>query len=571
MLLSHGAFWASLLVLVAAFASAVVLLARLLRSKQSETSWAKFPEDNPLPVLRLTPGGQVQYANQAGRAFLAELGGPRGLRLPAELIQTMTQSQAEGKPRDLLLPVGRRIWMTLTIPLKGEEFVHLYCREVTETERSRQRLAQSEANYRTLFNAAQDALLIHDAESGAVLDVNQRMLDMFGYEPSEIASLDLGRISLGQAPYDLEHANQHIHKAAQGEPQTFDWQCRAKDGRVFWVEVNLKRVELGGEARVLANLRDITRRRGYEYRLKLAASFFENAAEGIMVTNSEGIIEMINPGFSVITGYSAEEAVGSKPRLLRSHRHSQEFYSDLWHQLLNQGKWQGEIWNRRKNGEAYPQRMSITAIQDHEGRVLRYLAVFHDISDVKRDQESIQRQAYHDPLTGLANRLLLMDRIEMALARARRQGNMVAVIFSDLDGFKKINDTLGHAAGDSLLIQVAQRLGQTLRGEDTVARVGGDEFVMVLPGINHANYAAIAARRVIKRFSEPFDLDGREVTVRTSLGISLFPGDGDDPEGLLRSADKAMYQAKAGGGDRYVFWKDLQTGDQQRESNLRLA
>jgi diguanylate cyclase (GGDEF)-like protein/PAS domain S-box-containing protein len=546
--------WAAWLILLVAAAIAVLLLRGLFRAKREARDWAEFSENNPHPVLRISLQGQVLHANAAARPLLDAWGNP----LPPEILAALAQAAEKDRPEEVVCSAGQSRLTVRVVPAKGRGHLHLYCRDTTREEDSRRHLAASEASYRALFEAYQDALFIHDMQTGDILDVNPRMLRMFGYSKEEAANLDVGQLSSGEPPYDQEHARELVQKAAAGQPQAFDWYCKTKDGRLFWAEVHLTKVEVGGHERILANVRDITWRKESEQQLRLAASFFENTIEGIMVTDAKGNIQMVNPAFSTITGYSAAEAVGQRPNLLRSRRHGDDFYRQLWKRLKNQGFWEGEVWNRRKNGEAYPQRMSITAIPDDRGRTVRYLAVFHDISDAWRRQENMRHLAHHDHLTGLPNRLLLMDRLKMAIARGRRDGRQVAIIYSDLDGFKRVNDTLGHAAGDTLLVQAAGRLSKTLRGEDTVSRPGGAEFVMILPAISHPSYAKIAARRVINQFSAPFDLEGSQVSVTTSLGISLFPGDASDPEGLLRAADRAMYRAKASGGNTFCFWKDIQ-------------
>ncbi len=283
--------------------------------------------------------------------------------------------------------------------------------------------------------------------------------------------------------------------------------------------------------------------------LRLAAAAFESTHEGIMVTNAEQVIESVNPAFTQITGYYAHEVVGRKPSILSSGRHDAEFYATLHERLTADGHWQGEIWNRRRNGEVFAEWITINAVRDDPGRVSHYVAVFSDITQRKLAEERMRFLAYHDALTSLPNRALFIDRLGQAIAQARRSGTKAAVYFIDLDGFKPINDRHGRLAGDRLLCIVAQRLVECVRKVDTVARLSGDEFALVTPGLQHSGEAQAIATKLLAAVRQPVPLEGTLVEVRASLGISLYPGHGEDPERLLAAADEAMYAAKAAGRD----------------------
>jgi diguanylate cyclase (GGDEF)-like protein/PAS domain S-box-containing protein len=303
---------------------------------------------------------------------------------------------------------------------------------------------------------------------------------------------------------------------------------------------------------------DITVQKDYEKQLLLEASVFENTIEGILITASDGTIQKVNPGFTAITGYAAHEVVGQNPRILRSGRHDSKFYDGLWNGLLTKGQWQGEIWNRRKDGQAYPQWMTITAIKDSDGKTAHYVSVFRDITDEKSQEEKLKFQAYHDPLTGLPNRQLFNDRLDRALAYARHSNRKVAVFFLDLDKFKAVNDTLGHKVGDLLLQEAAVRFKTCVRNEDTVARLAGDEFTFILQDIAHGEAdSEMVARRVITALSLPFSLEGHPVSITPSIGITIYPSDGSTVETLLKNADAAMYAAKKQGRGRYVLFRSL--------------
>lgn len=293
-----------------------------------------------------------------------------------------------------------------------------------------------------------------------------------------------------------------------------------------------------------------------EAELRLAASVFQSSAEGIMITDGDHRIISANAACEPITGYAPGELIGETPRILRSGRHGEEFYGDLNAALARDGQWTGEVWNRRKDGHVYPQWMTVTAVSDANGRVVNYISSFFDISARKEAEARIHFLAHHDALTGLPNRVLLQDRIHQAISSARRKNVRVAVLFLDLDRFKLINDSLGHDFGDAMLEQVAARLSRSLREGETVARLGGDEFVIVLPSLTHSEDASVVANRLITDIGRPLDLKGQSFHVTTSVGISVFPDDGDTVETLLRNADTAMYHAKELGRNNFQFYTE---------------
>lgn len=289
--------------------------------------------------------------------------------------------------------------------------------------------------------------------------------------------------------------------------------------------------------------------------LRLAAKAFESTFEGIMVTNAQHVIESVNPAFTQITGYKSHEVIGKTPALLSSGRHDQAFYEKMRATLTAEGHWQGEIWNKRHNGEIYAEWLTINAVRDNDGKVTNYVAVFSDITMRKAAEEQMRFLAHHDALTSLPNRSLLTERLNRAIPHARRNHRKVAVLFLDLDRFKQVNDTLGHQAGDQLLCIVAQRLTACVRAEDTVARLAGDEFVLVLEEIQDADALPPIARKIVAALGQPIVLEGRDVQVTTSIGISLFPEHGKNGEDLIKHADAAMYLAKNAGRNNFKFYK----------------
>jgi diguanylate cyclase (GGDEF)-like protein/PAS domain S-box-containing protein len=291
---------------------------------------------------------------------------------------------------------------------------------------------------------------------------------------------------------------------------------------------------------------------------RIASDVFEHALEGMLVAGRDGRIIKVNPAFTGTTGYTAEEAVGRNPRMLQSGRQDAEFYRRFWQALNTHGQWQGEIWNRRKNGEVYPEWLNIIAVLDEQGLVEHYVAIFSDITERKRQESLITYQAHHDALTGLPNRTLFRDRVEQALSISRRHDHQdAAVMFLDLDRFKLVNDTFGHDVGDLLLREVARRLRGAVRESDTVARLGGDEFTVLLPELAGAEGAAAVADKILEATREPCHIAGHELFITTSIGIALYPRDGTDVDSLMKRADEAMYRVKAQGRAGYSMYDGL--------------
>nr|WP_321464404.1 EAL domain-containing protein [uncultured Desulfobulbus sp.] len=324
--------------------------------------------------------------------------------------------------------------------------------------------------------------------------------------------------------------------------------------------------------KILAEIND---RRAAQQQLLIYRNAVEQALEGIVITDLQANILAVNKAFSEITRYDADEACGQHVRLLCSGRHDRSFYQQLWHELLQTGRWSGEVWNRRKNGEIYPQILSISAIRDPHQMVTHYVGLFHDITEIKRQEEHIIHQAYHDSLTGLPNRRLAMDRIEVSIAHVRRGGTKLAVLSLDLDNFKNINDSLGHASGDTLLLQVTNRLVSQVREEDTVARLGGDEFLLLVAAISSEELVISLIQRLLKCLAAPFQVDNQELFVSASIGVAFFPRDGANAETLIKHADIAMYQAKNQGKNSHcLFTPDLSERIsylRQLDSKLRQA
>lgn len=312
---------------------------------------------------------------------------------------------------------------------------------------------------------------------------------------------------------------------------------------------------------------DITERKQAEERLRQAAIVFASTHEAVVIADPRGNIIAVNPAFSTITGYAESELIGKNMRLLRSGRHDGDFYRRMWNSIQTSGFWQGEIWNRRKNGEIYPELLTISTVRNEAGEVVNYIGAFTDISSIKQSEMRLEHLAHHDPLTDLPNRLLLLSRLDEAVTRARHSGGHGAVLLLDLDRFKNVNDSLGHPAGDELLVLVAERLRQSVTEPDIVARMGGDEFIVLLNALPQPDAAGRFAERMIEQFREGFSLaGGREVYIGASIGISLFPDDGEGADDLLQHADAALYRAKDKGRNTFGYYSAVLT----HAANLRL-
>lgn len=288
--------------------------------------------------------------------------------------------------------------------------------------------------------------------------------------------------------------------------------------------------------------------------LTLMEEVFEHSLEGIVITDSNAVITKVNPAFTSITGYAEHEVIGKNPAILKSDHHNEHFYKNMWDKLISEGHWSGEIWNRHRDGNAFPEWLSISAIRNTRGETSHYVGVFHDISDVKRQEELLRYQAFHDSLTGLPNRFLLKNRMEQSILHSEREKNRFGVLFVDLDNFKKINESLGHVFGDMLLKEAAGRMRQIARNVDTVARHGGDEFIILVEGVENERPLITLAQRIILEFREPFKILDNSFHIGVSLGIAMYPDDGEDYDILLRNADTAMYRAKENGKETFALY-----------------
>lgn len=538
---------------------------------ESEERFRAFFEQAPLPYQSLDMGANILQVNDAWLRLTGETDRAQviGRSITDYLEETSLPTLAENFPRfvssgevegpvfEMVSRDGAKHVVTVTGRIARDingnpHHTHCILTDITERQRAEEALRASERRFSQLIQNSYDAIVILDAE-GMQRYVSPSAERVHGYAPTELV--------------DIPVIERMIHPDDQARVQAAFWQIietgsggaqyrhRKKSGG--WVDLEaigtnqLSNPDIRG---VVVNVRDITERKLAEDQLRQAASVFEHANEGIVITDAKGSILDINAAFTRITGYARAEVLGRNPRLLSSGRQGPEFYAAMWQALNESGTWSGEIWNRRKTGEVFAELLTISAIKDEKGDVRRYVALFSDITTIKEHERQLIRLAHHDTLTDLPNRALLADRMRQAMARVKRNGHRMGVILLDLDGFKWINDSVGHDTGDAVLVTVARRLEGSVRAQDTVARLGGDEFVLVVQDVTNVDDVLLIAEKALGSLRASIEVGGRKYYVSGSAGITLYPDDGDDDQTLIRNADVAMYQAKTAGKNRCQYF-----------------
>lgn len=434
--------------------------------------------------------------------------------------------------------------------------------DITHTQNIEQKLR----NLGRALEQSPASVMITDTR-GKIEYVNPKFSQVSGYTREEALGQSAGILRSGKMPPEVyQDLWSTLEKGEEWHGQLLN---KRKDGSLFWESSSISAVrdEKNEVLSYIAVKEDITQQKEAEEQLRMVETVFRTSNEAIMITDQNGLIKTTNPAFTRITGYTPEEVQGRGPNILNSGRHDKHFYQSMWQELNQKGAWSGEIWNRRKDGTIYPEWLSVSVVYDHEGDISEYVAVFTDITKRKNDEAKIIHQAYYDELTQLPNRTLLSDRLNLAIATADRDKQIIALLFIDLDRFKYVNDSMGHEYGDDLLRQVAQRFNNCVRDTDTVARFGGDEFVVLLHNIKSEADAAHVAGKLVDRLSQPFLLAGREIIIGASIGIAMHPGDADTAEMLIRNADLAMYKAKQSGRNQVHFF----TSTMQEHANQRMT
>lgn len=439
-------------------------------------------------------------------------------------------------------------------------------------EHERRELRRTSAMFHGVARNAVAGVFVMDADM-RLRYVNRKLAEMFGYRPQEMAE-GLTVRELLAVPGTEGWQDRFSDAALQGRRvrNTSHYETRAfhRNGRALDIEVFASRMVLDGAPALIGIVLDVTERKKAEASVRRAALVYANTSEAVVVTDPDGRILDCNPAFTAITGYDLFEAVGAPISMLSSGRHDNAFYDAMWASLGRTGKWSGDIWNRRKNGEEYVERLTIDTSYNEDGSVNCHIGLFSDVTADRLKEETIWRQAHFDHLTGLPNRKMFHEELARSMQRADREGHCLALIYLDLDLFKEVNDSLGHDKGDELLKEVAARLRRSVRSDDLVARLGGDEFTVILNGCDGADIIDGICRQLLAAVSEPYSLDHNVVNVSASMGITLYPRDAVNITDLLKHADLAMYSAKDGGRNQFRYFSlIMQREAQERRELLR--
>jgi diguanylate cyclase (GGDEF)-like protein/PAS domain S-box-containing protein len=429
-------------------------------------------------------------------------------------------------------------------------------------------LAHMVARLRATLEATADGILLLD-KNGAILNMNHQFVHIWRIPDDPLLAHDDHAVFefLASSMRDPEAYKARLAEISNSDDETRDL-LTLDDGR--FIVRKSRPAKMGKQiiGRVLS-FTDISEEKAMESQLKLAASVFSHAHQGILITDAAGNIIDVNARFCQITGYAREDLIGQNPRILKSGRHSDNFYQAMWHDLITHGYWEGEVWNRLKNGNLYAERLSITTVEDVTSASLNYVAIISDITELKEYEQRLERMAHYDILTDIPNRVLLADRLNMAIAQARRYQRCLALIYLDIDGFKKVNNLYGRDTGDLLLISIARKLHDTLRDSDTLARLGGDEFALMITDLEGWAECERIVARLLRVIATPFEIEQKTLQISASMGVTLFPADDADADTLLRHADHAMYQAKQSGKNRYYLF-DAEKAQKVQEHQKQL-
>ena len=543
--------------------------------------------------------GRYELINEAGARFMGQavpavLGRDDGQLFDAESAQTVRAADAavlaagqvsthheflrtgDGLPRTFLVtkgPVRNRHGQVRGLFGISRDITD-HERALLELARSEVRLSERERQLERVLEGSDQGYWDWDIERGQ-FDVSDRFITMLGYRPGEL-DLSLERWPELVHPEDWPLVQESLRRHLRGDSPAHQLELRARtaDGGWRWLLTRGRIVERADDGRALrmaGTHTDIEERKRLEQAQREAGAVFEHSLEGIMVVSAEGTIVRVNPAFSRITGYSAEEVLGQRPSLLSSGEHTAGFYAAMWRSVLDHGQWRGEVTNRRRDGELFVELLTISAVRNAQGDVEHYIGVFTDVTALKRHAAELDAVAHYDSLTRLPNRRLLSDRLAQAIARSSRTGRPTAVAYLDLDGFKGVNDRLGMAAGDQVLQRVADLLRQELRGDDTLARLGGDEFAIILPAMPGVRDIELVLGRIVAALDQPLLAEEPDLRLGASLGVTLYPDDDVDADTLLRHADQAMVMAKAAGGHRFQLFDpeaERQSRNHRRQQDL---
>lgn len=441
---------------------------------------------------------------------------------------------------------GQRIPVEMHIRLverDGISYTLNICRDISERR-------QREIEYQNIVQTTTDGFWIASAGDVRILDVNEAFCRMVGYTRDELLAMHIFDLEANELP---EETAAHIKLVMENGHDFFETRHRHKDGHLVEIEANVTYSGIRGGV-FFVFVRDISERKRHEEELQLAASVFNASSASIVITDAQNRIVSVNPAFTEITGYEAEEVIGKTPKILSSGKQSRAFYQEMWHSLNQDRHWHGELWNKTKDGEIFAEQLTINVIVSKDGSVHRYVAIFTDITEKKHAEDLMWRQANYDTVTNLPNRRLFMDRLAQDIKKSRRSEHSLALFFIDLDRFKEVNDTYGHDVGDQLLIEAAQRLNACVRSTDTVARLGGDEFTVILTELHDTARLEQVAADICEQLVQPFVINQIELNISGSIGTALYPDNAADINDLINKADIAMYASKRQGRNRHTCY-----------------
>lgn len=465
-----------------------------------------------------------------------------------EVMESLEKKELE----ELIEGHGERRWHeTYKAPIldkEGNLFGTVgFARDITKDKESEEELKLM----KYALDHVKEAVFLSE-QNGKFIYVNDGASRQLGYTKEELKTMGIFDIA---PDFPESQIPSHWEEVKENGLLTISTILKNKTGAIFPVEVNINHIEYRKDEYILAFVKDITERKNTEEKLKLLASVFTSTHEGIVITDMRNNIIDVNESFSQITGYSRAEVLGKNPNILQSGRNDKEFYEKLWNALQMDGFWEGELWNRKKNGKEYAEKTTVSAVYDSEHVAQNYVAIFTDITLQKQQQKELEHTAHHDMLTNLPNRLLFADRMQQAIAQALRRKQLIAVMYIDIDGFKEVNDKHGHTVGDKLLIVLAERMSSLLREGDTISRVGGDEFIVLLVDISDKESVVSFLRRLLDVVSEQIFIEEFPINVSASIGVTFYPQTQSlEAEQIIRQADQAMYRAKLSGKNRYIIF-----------------
>ncbi len=434
-------------------------------------------------------------------------------------------------------------------------------------------LSESELRlFKRSVESSTASLTIADAQNPdhPLTFVNDSFTHLTGYTAEEVLGKNCRFL---QGTDHVQEGREKVRSALEtGQSVRVVLRNYRKDGTLFLNELSIFPVY--GQDRTVTHFlgiqNDITNTVALQKSQDLSTRVFDMSSDGIMITDNSNLITHVNRAFTEITGYTLPDVQGKDPKLLSSGRHAPFFFQTMWQELLSVGYWQGELWNRRKSGEVFPEWLSISTSRNDYGEIENYIGIFHDLTGIKASEERIAYLAYHDPLTGLPNRVLLRDRLEYAILQSRRNQRDLGILLLDLDGFKTVNDLLGHQTGDQLLAEAARRMTHTVRTSDSVCRMGGDEFLLVFPDLTDLSELSSIIERLLRQLRKPFELGGQQISITASGGVTLYPYDNSEIDDLVRHADIAMYNAKNGGRNRVRYYEKAMEGELRKKEQLRM-